>query len=70
MRDEHEQITIMEEKSRKLMELIKDKKTNGDGPKKLTDQDVEDINDHIKELKGELKKTDKEVKGSEKQHTE
>jgi len=37
MRDEHEMVTIMEEKSRKLKELITDRKNNGSGPKKLSD---------------------------------
>ena len=61
MRDDHEMVTIMEEKSRKLKELITDRKNNGNGPKKLTDQDVEKVDGNIKELKTEYRKVEKDV---------
>ncbi len=43
LRDEHEELTIMEEKSRKLKELITERKKDPNGGKKLSEEDVQEV---------------------------
>ena len=56
LRDQHEDTTIMEEKARKLKDLITDrKKTGAKEPKKISEEDIAELKGEIKELHHDYK---------------
>jgi len=56
LRDQHESTTVMEEKARKLKDLITERKKNGENaPKKVTEEDIQGVKESIKELHSEYK---------------
>ena len=59
LRDQHEQITILEEKSRKLKDLITEKKKAGPSERKpLTEEDIQKVNDNLEKYRERYKEID------------